>query len=101
MALSERTMLSPLRWIVLGGALALTGCLSQTDREAIAFPAMPGQARYLRMDGRQLPPDAAIDALQTAEATCRNQNGNGATPSIVGTPAFDSCMQGQGYRRAP
>jgi hypothetical protein len=42
----------------------------------------------------------AIDALQTAEATCRNQNGNGAAPSIVGTPAFDACMQGQGYRRA-
>jgi hypothetical protein len=85
-----------LRWIALGAAaLTLTGCLSQTDREAIGFPAMPGQARYLRADGQPL----SIDGLQTAEATCRNQNGNGATPSIIGTPAFDACMQGQGYRR--
>ncbi len=89
-----------LRWIALGGAaLALTGCLSQTDREAIAFPAMPGQARYLPANGQPLSSDAAIDALQTAETTCRNQHGNGATPSIVGTPAFDACMQIQGYRR--
>ena len=89
-----------LRWIVLtAAALTLSGCLSQTDREAIAFPAMPGQARYLPVDGRPLSSEATIDALQTAEATCRNLNGNGATPSIVGTPAFDSCMQRQGYRR--
>lgn len=86
--------------LALGCALALSGCLSRSDREAIAFPAMPGQARYERIDGRQLAPDAAIDALQTAENICRNQNGNGATPSIVGTPPFDQCMQGQGYRRA-
>jgi hypothetical protein len=89
------------RLFVLGCAFTLSGCLSQTTREAIAFPAMPGQAVYQRIDGRQLSPDAAIDALQTAEGTCRNQNGNGATPSIVGTPAFDNCMQTQGYRRAP
>lgn len=89
-----------LRWIVLSAAgMALTGCLSQTDREAIAFPAMPGQARYLPADGRQMSSDAMIDALTTAEANCRNQSGNGATPSIVGTPAFDACMQQQGYRR--
>jgi hypothetical protein len=90
-----------LRWILLStAALALTGCLSQTDREAIAFPAMPGQARYIRTDGQPLSSDAAIDALTTAEATCRKQNGNGSTPSVVGTPAFDTCMQNQGYRRA-
>ena len=88
------------RWIVLSAAaLALTGCLSQTDREAIAFPAMPGQARYLPADGRPLSSDAAIEALQTAEATCRGQNGDGAAPSTVGTAAFDACMQTQGYRR--
>jgi hypothetical protein len=88
------------RWIVLSAAaLALTGCLSQTDREAIAFPAMPGQARYLPADGRPLSSDATIEALQTAEATCRSQNGNGAAPSNVGTPVFDACMQSQGYRR--
>jgi hypothetical protein len=87
------------RFFILGSAAALSGCLSQTTREAIAFPAMPGQAVYQRIDGKQLPPDAAIDALQSAENTCRNQNGNGATPSIVGTPAFDTCMQTQGYRR--
>lgn len=90
----------PTRWIVLGSALVLSGCLSQTTREAISFPAMPGQAVYQRADGQQLSPDAAIDALQSAEDTCRNQGGNGATPSIVGTPAFDSCMQAHGYRRA-
>ncbi|HVA13589.1 MAG TPA: hypothetical protein VNF99_10090 [Stellaceae bacterium] len=90
-----------MRWIVLGCALALTGCLSRVDREAVSFPAMPSQAVYHRVDGRQLSPDDAIDALQTAESTCRNRNGDGATPSIVGTPAFDACMQSQGYRRAP
>ena len=85
-----------LRWIVLtAAALTVSGCLSQTDREAIAFPAMPSQARYLRADGRPI----SVDALTAAEAACRNQNGNGATPSIIGTPAFDTCMQGQGYRR--
>jgi isoaspartyl peptidase/L-asparaginase-like protein (Ntn-hydrolase superfamily) len=89
-----------LHWIVLSvAASALSGCLSQTDREAIAFPAMPGQARYLAADGRPLSSEATIEALQTAEATCRNQSGNGAAPSIVGTPAFDACMQSQGYRR--
>ena len=93
-------MLTRLRWIVLSAAvLALTGCLSQTDREAIAFPAMPGQARYLPADGRPLSSDAMIEALQTAEGTCRNQNGTGAAQSVVGTPAFDTCMQSQGYRR--
>ena len=89
------------RWIVLGSALSLGGCLSQVDREAISFPAMPRQAVYHRIDGKQLPPDDAIDALQNAESTCRNQNGNGSTPSVVGTPAFDACMTTQGYQRAP
>jgi hypothetical protein len=89
-----------LRWIILSiVGLALSACLSQADREAIAFPAMPGQARYLPADGRPLSSEATVDALQTAEAACRNQNGKGGTPSIVGTPAFDSCMQSQGYRR--
>jgi isoaspartyl peptidase/L-asparaginase-like protein (Ntn-hydrolase superfamily) len=93
-------MLTRLRWIILTAtALALSACLSQTDREAIAFPAMPGQARYLPADGRPLSSEATIDALQTAEASCRNQNGNGSAPSIVGTPAFDACMRSQGYRR--
>ncbi|HEY3916364.1 MAG TPA: hypothetical protein VGL83_01160 [Stellaceae bacterium] len=86
-------------WLACGCVLALSGCLSQTDREAIAFPAMPGQAVYQRADGRQLSPDAAIDALQTAEGTCRDQNGHGAMALNVGSPEFDSCMQGQGYRR--
>ena len=95
-------MLTRPRWIVLtAAAVALSGCLSQTDREAIAFPAMPGQARYLPADGRPLSSEATIDALQSAEATCRNQNGTVATPSIVGTPAFDACMGSQGYRRVP
>ena len=85
--------------LLLGSAAVLSGCLSQTTREAISFPAMPGEVVYQRIDGRQLPPDQTIDALQTAEATCRNQNGNGAAPSIVGSPGFDVCMQGQGYRR--
>jgi hypothetical protein len=89
------------RWIVLGTALALGGCLSKVDREAISFPAMPSQAVYHRIDGKQLPPDDAIDALQNAESTCRNQNGNGSTASVVGTPAFDTCMTTQGYQRAP
>jgi hypothetical protein len=89
-------MLIRLRWIALGvAALTLSGCLSATDKEAIGFPAMPGQARYLPANGQPL----TVDALTDAEATCRNQNGNGAAPSIIGTPAFDSCMQTQGYRR--
>lgn len=93
-------MLLRLHWIALSAAGlalsgALTGCLSQTDKEAIGFPAMPGQARYLPANGQPF----TVDTLTTAEATCRNQNGNGATPSIIGTPAFDACMQSQGYRR--
>jgi hypothetical protein len=89
------------RWIVLAGVLVLGGCLSKVDREAISFPAMPSQAVYHRVDGKQLGPDDAIDALQNAESTCRTQNSNGSAPSIVGTPAFDACMQTQGYQRAP
>jgi hypothetical protein len=89
-------MRTRLHWIVLGAtALALTGCLSATDKEAIGFPAMPSQARYLRVDGQPI----SVDALTDTEATCRDQNGNGAAPSIIGTPAFDTCMQSQGYRR--
>jgi hypothetical protein len=89
------------RWIVLGCVFALGGCLSKVDREAISFPAMPNQAVYHRIDGKQLSPDDAIDALQSAQSTCRNQSGNSSTPSIVGTPAFDACMRTQGYQRAP
>jgi hypothetical protein len=85
-----------LRWIALGAAaVALSGCLSATDKEAIGFPAMPGQARYLPANGQAF----TVDGLTDAEAACRNQNGNGATPSIIGTPAFDHCMETQGYRR--
>jgi hypothetical protein len=86
--------------IGIAGALALTGCLSKVDREAISFPDMPSMPVYHRADGQQLPPDQAIDALQTAESTCRTPASSDATSSLaVGSPTFDSCMQGQGYRR--
>jgi hypothetical protein len=91
----EKMMHSSVRLLVISCTLALAGCLSQVDREAISFPAMPGQARYQRADGQLLAGDAAIDALQTAESVCRGQS---AGP-VVGTPAFDQCMQAQGYRR--
>ena len=92
-------MHSSLRWLTVGCALALTGCLSQVDREAISFPAMPGQARYQRIDGQLMSGDAAIDALQTAETTCRGPSVRPSDASVVGSPAFDRCMQVQGYRR--
>jgi hypothetical protein len=44
--------------------------------------------------------DQAIDALQTAESACQTQTAGGVASSpVVGSPAFDSCMQAQGYRR--
>lgn len=88
------------RWVVLGCALTLSGCLSRVQREAISFPAMPGQAVYHRVNAAALTPEQAIDELQAAEDACRKRGGPGDEPVVVGTPAFDRCMQSQGYIRA-
>src|SRR5271165_5565157 len=86
--------------ISLVGVLVLAGCMTQVDREAISFPDMPGMPVYRRADGRESYSDQAIDALQTAESTCRMRTSGGAAGSpAIGSQAFDSCMQGQGYRR--
>jgi hypothetical protein len=86
--------------IGLVGVLALAGCMTQVDREAVSFPDMPNMPVYQRADGPQSYGDQARDALQTAESTCRTQRAGGeAVSSAVGSPAFDACMRGQGYRR--
>jgi hypothetical protein len=87
-------------WIGIAGALALSGCMTPVDREAIAFPDMPKMPIYQRADGRPSSSDEAMSALQTAEMTCHDQGtGSTDTGSAVGSPAFDSCMQGRGYHR--
>lgn len=89
-----------LYWSGVAGALALAGCMSQVDREAVSFPDMPNMPVYRRADSQQLSPDQAMDALQTAVTACRKQtSGGAASPPEVGSAAFDSCMQGRGYRR--
>jgi hypothetical protein len=86
--------------IGLVALLALSGCVSRVDREAMSFPDMPSMPVYHPTDGRSLSSDQAIDALQTAELTCRTPSGTGTAASpVVGSPAFDRCMQAQGYRR--
>ena len=80
---------------------ALTGCLTEVDREAISFPDMPNMPVYHRADGQQLSQDQTIDALQAAEDTCRMQvsGGGAASSTAIGSPPFDSCMRDQGYSR--
>jgi hypothetical protein len=87
-------------WIGVAGMFALAGCMTEVDREAVSFPDMPNMPIYQRADSRQLPPDQVIDALQVAVSNCRTQIANsvGSSPT-VGSPVFDSCMRGQGYRR--
>lgn len=89
-----------LKWLCLVMVLALGGCLSRVDREAISFPSMPGEPVYHRIDGAQLPPDQAIDVLQHAENACLAVPASGGAPPQIGSPAFDACMKTQGYRRA-
>lgn len=86
-------------WVGLVIVLALGGCISRVEREAISFPSMPGEPVYHRIDGAQLPPDQAIDVLQHAENACLAVPASGGAPQI-GSPAFDACMKTQGYRRA-
>jgi hypothetical protein len=80
-------------WAALALALMAAGC-SAVDREAAAFPNMPHNPVYYRLDGKQLPPREAIASLQAAASACRNQ-----APAL-GSEAFDSCMRSQGYARA-
>jgi hypothetical protein len=89
-------------WLGVAGMLALAGCISRVDREALSFPAMPNMPVYRRADSRPLSADQAIDALQAAQGLCRKQiSGDTASSAAVGSPAFDSCMERQGYRRVP
>jgi hypothetical protein len=95
--MSAMKKLTPIGVAIL---LALSGCVSEVDREAMSFPDMPSMPIYHRADGRSLSSDQAIDALQTAEITCRTPPGGSTAASpVVGSPAFDRCMQAQGYRR--
>jgi len=87
-------------WAALAFALMAAGC-SAVDREAAAFPNMPHNPVYYRLDGRQLPPQQAIASLQAAASTCRDQIPAGASEAPpLGSAAFDSCMRSQGYARA-
>jgi hypothetical protein len=96
-ALSSGAWRKPAVLMALGATLV--GCISQVDREAMSFPNMPSQAAYRRADGVQLAPEQAIDALQAAQSACRNPAQNGGAPVVVGSLAFDRCMQTQGYQR--
>ena len=83
------------RLAALAFALLAAGC-SAVEREAAAFPEMPHNPVYYRLDGRQLPTRQAMEALQAAASTCREQTPAG---TILGSAAFDSCMHTQGYGR--
>jgi hypothetical protein len=84
--------------MALGALLALGGCVSKVEREALSFPSMPREPVYQRLDGTPLSPDQTIDALESAESTCLKAHAS-AVPPIVGSAAFDACMRGEGYRR--
>ena len=86
-------------WAALAVALMAAGC-SAVDREAAAFPNMPHNPVYHRLDGRELPTSEAIAALQDAASACRSKlsTAAGGAPTL-GTPAFDSCMRAHGYAR--
>lgn len=91
-----------MRWFALILLLALAGCASRVDREAMAFPDMPGMPIYHRLDGTKLPPWQAMDALQAAENECMHHiSKTGSRPTVdhVGSPPFDACMRSLGYRR--
>jgi hypothetical protein len=79
----------------LAFALLAAGC-SAVDREAAAFPEMPHNPVYYRLDGRQLPAGQFMEALQAAASACRQQTPAG---TILGSAPFDSCMRAQGYGR--
>lgn len=87
--------------MALAALLALCGCVSKVEREALSFPYMPREPVYQRLDGKPLSPDQTIDALESAENTCLTKiaHGNAVAPPAVGSPIFDACMRGQGYRR--
>jgi hypothetical protein len=87
-------------WAAIAFALMAAGC-SAVDREAAAFPNMPHNPVYYRLDGKQLPTQESIASLQAAASACRNQTPAGASEaSALGSAAFDSCMRSQGYGRA-
>ena len=79
----------------LAFALLAAGC-SAVEREAAAFPEMPHNPVYYRLDGRQLPSGQFMEGLQAAASTCRQQTPAGTT---LGSATFDSCMHAQGYGR--
>ena len=86
--------------LIIIAALALAGCVSQVDREALSFPDMPKMPVYARNDTKPISSDEAMSALQVATRTCRTQGAGGMeSPRAVGTPDFDACMRTQGYRR--
>lgn len=91
-----------MRWCAFLLLLALAGCATRVEREAMAFPNMPGMPVYHRVDGTKLPPWQAMDALQAAENDCIRQISKVGPPPAVdrlGSPPFDACMRSLGYRR--
>jgi hypothetical protein len=91
----SRTIGKAIPALALAVILTAYGC-SAVDREAAAFPEMPHNPVYYRLDGRQLAADQTMEALQSAASTCRNQGPAGAN---LGSPAFDACMRAEGYGR--
>jgi hypothetical protein len=80
-------------------ALLAAGC-SAVDREAAAFPVMPHNPVYYRLDGKPVGSEQGMAALQEAAGTCRDQKTTGGASPILGSPAFDACMRAQGYGRS-
>ena len=102
----QRKILSLRRLPLAGAGLALAlvialmaaGC-SAVDREAAAFPVMPHNLVYYRLDRTPVGSEQGMAALEEAAGTCRNQKtASGASP-VLGSPAFDACMRAKGYRR--
>lgn len=85
--------------IAIAIALLAAGC-SAVDREAAAFPVMPHNPVYYRLDGKPVGSEQGMAALQEAAANCRDQKNAAGGGMVLGSPAFDACMRAQGYGRS-
>jgi hypothetical protein len=85
-------------FLALAILLMAAGC-SAVDREAAAFPEMPHNPVYYRLDGRPVGSEEGMAALQAAASACRDQATGGGGSRSLGSPAFDACMRAQGYGR--
>ena len=97
--LPARAALAVAPVIAMTIALLAAGC-SAVDREAAAFPVMPHNPVYYRLDGKPVGSEQGMAALQEAAANCRDQKNPAGGAMVLGSPAFDACMRAQGYGRS-